>query len=163
MFVSFCVKGDMCGKLGCDVMKREWVRFLVAAVWMGWDAPSFLATPKKIQGKTSQTHIIVDCSCKTHHTRKLPEETFESQVLLLSCFSPKKKQRNTRTPEAPSETSQAQRHAKATRCNWPSHPMQNRSGHLGRTCLGVSWGILPDHQSTPRSPKKKDPCFFFAA
>lgn len=135
---------------------------LVAVGWMG---PIFF-TPaiwllQKIQGKTSQTHIIVDCSCKTHHTRKLPEETFLNHKFCFSVVSPlpqKKKQRNTRTHEAPSETSQAQRHAKATRCNWPSHPMQNRSGHLGRTCLGVSWRIQPDPQSTPRSPKKKDPC-----
>ena len=75
----------------------------MAAVWMGWDAPSFLATPKKIQGKTSQTHIIVDCSCKTHHTRKLPEETFESQVLLLSCFSQKKKKETHEPPKHPAK------------------------------------------------------------
>ena len=141
MLVSFCVKGETCGKLGCDVMKRE-------GVWYGFGGsrldgpyflyPSYLATPKNLQGKTfTNTHT---CSCKTHHTLKCRKKNIWITSSASQLFLPKKKKKNTRTPDTPSETSQAQRRAKATRCNWPSHPMQNRSGHLGRTYLGVFLG-----------------------
>lgn len=73
---------------------------LVAVGWMG---PIFF-TPaiwllQKIQGKTSQTHIIVDCSCKTHHTRKLPEETFLNHKFCFSVVSPLPQKKNKETHE----------------------------------------------------------------